>query len=179
MRGFMKYACVLALPLLVAAGAAQAQTWPDGGNPSEGATLYDSCVPCHTLNGNGLAGKSVSDLMDKMKAYQSGTFTDAKLLGMQQVLKPLSDKQLLDLAADVAAVGFELCFARSARADSSAETRHARSLAAEAREQIFQLSQLDLQFALAASCARGEDIEYQLRVVNDAHVGYVFNIPLL
>ena len=85
MRGFMKYACVLALPLLVAAGAAQAQTWPDGGNPSEGATLYDSCVPCHTLNGNGLAGKSVSDLMDKMKAYQSGTFTDAKLLGMQQV----------------------------------------------------------------------------------------------
>ena len=41
MRGFMKYACVLALPLLVAAGAAQAQTWPDGGNPSEGATLYD------------------------------------------------------------------------------------------------------------------------------------------
>ena len=91
MRGFMKYACVLALPLLVAAGAAQAQ--------SEGATLYDSCVPCHTLNGNGLAGKSVSDLMDKMKAYQSGTFTDAKLLGMQQVLKPLSDKQLLDLAA--------------------------------------------------------------------------------
>ena len=86
-------------PLLVAAGAAQAQTWPDGGNPSEGATLYDSCVPCHTLNGNGLAGKSVSDLMDKMKAYQSGTFTDAKLLGMQQVLKPLSDKQLLDLAA--------------------------------------------------------------------------------
>ena len=58
MRGFMKYACVLALPLLVAAGAAQAQTWPDG-----------------------------------------GTFTDAKLLGMQQVLKPLSDKQLLDLAA--------------------------------------------------------------------------------
>ena len=56
MRGFMKYACVLALPLLVAAGAAQAQTWPDGGNPSEGATLYDSCVPCHTLNGNGLVG---------------------------------------------------------------------------------------------------------------------------
>ena len=102
MRGFMKYACVLALPLLVAAGAAQAQTWPDGGNPSEGATLYDSCVPCHTLNGNGLAGKSVSDLMDKMKAYQSGTFTDAKLLGMQQVLKlifPLSPNDMNDLCA--------------------------------------------------------------------------------
>ncbi|WP_294511883.1 c-type cytochrome [uncultured Bilophila sp.] len=99
MRGVLKYACVMALPLLVAAGAAQAQTWPDGGNPSEGATLYDSCVPCHTLNGNGLAGMSVPDLMEKMKGFQTGTYTDGKMVGMQNVLKPLSDKQLLDLAA--------------------------------------------------------------------------------
>ena len=99
MRGVLKYACVMALPLLVAAGAAQAQTWPDGGNPSEGATLYDSCVPCHTLNGNGLAGMSVPDLMEKMKGFQTGTSTDGKMVGMQNVLKPLSDKQLLDLAA--------------------------------------------------------------------------------
>lgn len=35
--------------------------------------------------------------MDKMKAYQNGIFTGVKLLGMQQVLKPLSDKQPLDL----------------------------------------------------------------------------------
>ena len=99
MRGVLKYACVMALPLLVAAGAAQAQTWPDGGNPSEGATLYDSCVPCHTLNGNGLAGMSVPDLMEKMKGFPTGTYTDGKMVGMQNVLKPLSDKQLLDLAA--------------------------------------------------------------------------------
>lgn len=99
MRGVLKYACVMALPLLVAAGAAQAQTWPDGGNPSEGATLYDSCVPCHTLNGNGLAGMSVPDLMEKMKGFQTSTYTDGKMVGMQNVLKPLSDKQLLDLAA--------------------------------------------------------------------------------
>lgn len=99
MRGFVKCACVLALPLLLVAGAAQAQNWPDGGNPSEGATLYDSCVPCHTLNGNGIAGKSVNDLMNKMKGFQSGTFTTPKIVSMQQVLQPLSDKQLLDLAA--------------------------------------------------------------------------------
>ena len=101
MRGFLKYACVMALPLLVAAGAAQAQTWPDGGNPSEGATLYDGCVPCHGLNGSGIAGKPVSELMEKMKGFQSGTFTDGRIVGMQNVLKPLSDKQLLDLAAYV------------------------------------------------------------------------------
>ena len=99
MRGFVKYACVLALPLLVIAGAAQAQTWPDGGNPSVGATLYDSCVPCHTLNGNGIAGKSVQTLMDKMKAIQAGNFSAPRMISMQQVLQPLSDNQLLDLAA--------------------------------------------------------------------------------
>lgn len=120
MRSFLKYAALMAAPLLLAVGAAQAQLappqgelevvtesqapapaqqWPDGGNPSQGAALYDSCVPCHTLNGNGLAGKSISDLMNKMKAYQSGTYTDPKMAGMHKVLAPLSDQQLLDLAA--------------------------------------------------------------------------------
>ena len=98
MRGFVKCA-LLALPLLIVAGTVQAQTWPDGGNPSEGATLYGGCVPCHTLNGNGIAGKPVPDLMNKMKGFQSGTFSNPKMIGMQQALQPLSDKQLLDLAA--------------------------------------------------------------------------------
>lgn len=126
MRAFLKYAVVMAAPLILAAGAAHAnmqmqtqpqgelevvtesqaqpqpqaqQQWPDGGNPSVGATLYDTCVPCHTLNGNGIAGKSISDLMNKMKAYQGGTYSDEKLAGMHKVLAPLSDQQLLDLAA--------------------------------------------------------------------------------
>ena len=34
-----------------------------------------------------------------MKGFQTGTYTDGKMVGMQNVLKPLSDKQLLDLAA--------------------------------------------------------------------------------
>lgn len=120
MRSFLKYAAVMAAPLLLAAGAAQAQLappqgqlevvtespapapaqqWPDGGNPSAGAALYDTCVPCHTLNGNGIAGKSVSDLMTKMKGYQGGSYSDPKMAGMHKVLAPLSDQQLLDLAA--------------------------------------------------------------------------------
>ena len=101
MRGFLKYAGVLALPavLLVAGMAYAQQQWPDGGKPGVGAALYDACVPCHTLNGNGIAGKSVNTLMTKMKAFQSGTFTDQKVQGMQKVLKPMTDQQLLDLAA--------------------------------------------------------------------------------
>ena len=45
MRGFMKLCVRVGPSLLVAAGAAQAQTWPDGGNPSEGATCMIAVSP--------------------------------------------------------------------------------------------------------------------------------------
>lgn len=102
MHGFLKFLGLLALPAFVLAATSVAysqQTWPDGGKPGVGATLYDNCVPCHTLNGNGIAGLSVQELMTKMKHYQSGTFSNPKVQGMQKVLTPMSDAQLLDLAA--------------------------------------------------------------------------------
>lgn len=102
MHGFLKCLGLLALPVFVltATGVAYSQqTWPDSGKPGVGATLYDSCVPCHTLNGNGIAGLPVQELMTKMKNYQSGTFNEPKVQKMQKVLQPMSDTQLLDLAA--------------------------------------------------------------------------------
>lgn len=100
MRGVMKFIGLLSLPLLVlgVTGNAISQTAQQPGNPAVGAELYDTCVPCHTLNGNGVAGLPIPELMSKMKAYQNGSFTDPKVIGMQQVLQPLSDQQLLDLA---------------------------------------------------------------------------------
>ncbi|MEG1610145.1 MAG: tat pathway signal sequence [Bilophila sp.] len=90
---------LVALSLFILVATSEAQTWPDGGNPGVGATLYDSCVPCHTLSGNGIAGLPVQKLMTKMKTYQSGTFSAPKIIGMQKVLQPMTDAQLLDLAA--------------------------------------------------------------------------------
>lgn len=104
MRGVIKFIGLLSLPLFVLGVTGNAisqtaqQTTQQPGNPAIGAELYDTCVPCHTLNGNGVAGLPIPELMSKMKAYQTGTFTDPKVIGMQEVLQPLSEQQLLDLA---------------------------------------------------------------------------------
>ena len=103
MSVFWKAFAVVSLPaLLFTAVQASSQQWPDGGNPATGATLYDQCVPCHTLNGNGLAGKNVQTLMTEMKNYQTGTYTAPKVVKMQEMLQKMSDAQLLDLAAYIA-----------------------------------------------------------------------------
>ena len=100
MKSLVKGVGFLALPvfcLLLAGEATSAQQW--FGNPAVGASLYENCVPCHTLQGKGIAGLPESVLMEKMEAYQNGTYDDPKIQGMQQVLQPLSQQQLLDLAA--------------------------------------------------------------------------------
>lgn len=97
----MKGIGLLAIPVvaLMMAGEAQSQDWPGKGRPAEGATLYEACTPCHTLKGNGIAGKPEAELMSKMKHYQTGTFENSKVKVMQNVMKGMSDQQLLDLSA--------------------------------------------------------------------------------
>src|SRR5438552_6108185 len=59
------------------------------------------------------------------------------------VLEPLFERR--DLAADHAAVGFELGFAGSPEADAAADTGEVGPHAREARQQILELRQLDLR----------------------------------
>lgn len=68
------------------------------GNPATGAALYENCTPCHGLNGKGVAGKSEARLMAAMQNFQTGTFSDQKVLKMQGILRGLSQEQLVDLA---------------------------------------------------------------------------------
>lgn len=68
------------------------------GNPAMGAALYETCVPCHTLKGNGISGKTEAKLMASMQNYQTGTFSGAKVQQMQTLLRGLSQEQLIDLA---------------------------------------------------------------------------------
>lgn len=89
---------VLCTALLVAGIAVEAQSAPEG-NPARGASLYEGCVPCHTMMGKGIAGKPVDVLMSKMENYQTGTFDNPKIQGMHKVLKPMSKQDLMDLAS--------------------------------------------------------------------------------
>ena len=100
MNSLLKCTGLLALPvlgLMLASPADSAQQWI--GNPATGAELYDPCVPCHTLRGNGIAGAKEDALIDKMKKYRTGTYASPKIQGMQKVLQSMSDQQLFDLAA--------------------------------------------------------------------------------
>ncbi|MEG2172242.1 MAG: tat pathway signal sequence [Desulfovibrionaceae bacterium] len=94
----IKRAMLVALPvmMLVFASVTYAQMQ---GNPADGAALYEGCVPCHTLMGKGIAGQPEGQLVSKMTAIQNGSFTNPKAIEMQNVLKPMSPQQILDLAA--------------------------------------------------------------------------------
>ena len=88
--------------------------------------------------------------------------------------------------AHAAAVNFELGFAGSARADTSAAgagaaglARQMAPLAGETRLQIAQLRDFDLQFALERARALREDIENQLAAIDNAELELVFEIARL
>ena len=69
-----------------------------------------------------------------------------------------------------AAVGLELRLARPARPDSATETLEVLPQAAHAREVVLELRELDLELAFGAARVLGEDVEDQLRAVDDARL---------
>ena len=72
-----------------------------------------------------------------------------------------------------------LRFARTAGADAAAQARHRRAVAGQPRQQVVQLRQLHLQLAFARAGAAGEDIEDQLRAVEDLDIERLLQIALL
>src|SRR5882724_2959008 len=64
-------------------------------------------------------------------------------------------------------IDFQLCFTRTAHADSAGLTRKVFPHASQARQKILQLRQLDLQTAFATARALGKNIENQLRAIED------------
>ncbi len=75
--------------------------------------------------------------------------------------------QHLHAHADAPAVGLELGFAGAPRADAAAEPRQLGAAAHEAGQQVLELRQFHLQLALARARAAREDVEDELRAVDD------------
>ena len=76
----------------------------------------------------------------------------------------------LDVAeamVDLAAIGFELGFTRAAGADAAAKLGHGAAASGEARELVLELGELDLELALAGAGVAGEDVEDELRAIDD------------
>ena len=81
---------------------------------------------------------------------------------------------LLNAMGDAAPVGFELRFARPAGAYAAAQPRHLDAVPGEARQQVIELRQFDLEAAFARAGARGEDVEDQLGAVDNAAFESIF-----
>ena len=87
--------------------------------------------------------------------------------------------QGLDTVADQPAVGLELRLAGTAQADTALLPLKVGPAADQARGQMLQLGQLDLQLALVALGALRKDVEDQAGTVEHPHIQALFQIALL
>ena len=85
-----------------------------------------------------------------------------------------------DAVTDAPAVGFEFRFAGAARADAAAQPRQAPSLEPdEPRHQVLELRELDLKLAFTRPRAPREDVENELRAIDDLAVERFFEVAQL
>jgi hypothetical protein len=87
--------------------------------------------------------------------------------------------QVRDALADASLVDLQFRLARTARADAAAQTRQGDPFARQARHQVQQLREFDLQRALARARPLREDVQNQLRAVNHARLGNLLQVALL
>ena len=87
--------------------------------------------------------------------------------------------ELGDAPPREAPVGLELRLARAARADAAAEPLEVLPHPAHPRQVVLELRELDLELALGAARVLGEDVEDQLRAVDDPRLEQVLEAALL
>ncbi len=89
----MAFVTVLLLGSVAAYGVAAQKA-----DPANGKKLFAACVSCHSAQGKWVAGKPVDKLVRAMQHFQTGSFTKGRDKRMQALLKPMSQKELMDLA---------------------------------------------------------------------------------
>src|SRR6185369_10608386 len=79
--------------------------------------------------------------------------------------------ETIDAVANAAPIRFEFCFAGASSADAAGQPRKRRILTGDqSRQQILELGQLDLNLSFSRLCALREDVENQLRSVDDFEI---------
>ena len=130
-----------------------------------------------------LAGVRVTGERDRRR-LTAAAFLPADVALAAQAPEPFAE--LGDAAASETAVALELRFAGAARADAgpeptgaAAETFEVLPHATHARQVVFELRKLDLKLALGTDGMLGEDVEDELRAVDDARLQRVLECALL
>ena len=124
----------------------------------------------------GLAGVGVADQRDGRQQALAAAIAQ---LGAARL--DVGDLLADDAEAmpDVAAIDFELGFAGTARADAAAEARQPVARADQPRHQVLQLGELDLQLAFPRPRAPREDVEDQLRAIEDRELRFLLEVAQL
>jgi hypothetical protein len=74
---------------------------------------------------------------------------------------------VVETQVDLAAIGLELRLAGATGSNAAAKLRHGATASCQARELVFQLCQFYLELTFTGLSMAGEDVEYELRSVND------------
>ena len=80
---------------------------------------------------------------------------------------------------DTAAIGLELGFARAPGADAAAQPRQRVARADQSRQQVLELRQLHLELPFARLGPAREDVENELRPVDNLAADLFFDLPQL
>ena len=80
---------------------------------------------------------------------------------------------------NAAAIGFQFGFAGATCSDAAAEPGERSALAVKARQTVFQLGQFHLQAAFGGAGTAGENIEDELRAIDDPHATEALEVSLL
>jgi hypothetical protein len=88
-------------------------------------------------------------------------------------------RQDADAMPDPPPVGLELRFTGSERADAAARARQRVARPDQARHHVFELGELDLELALPRAGAPREDVENELRAVDDFPIERALEVPQL
>src|SRR5262249_40678336 len=114
-----------------------------------------------------LAGVGVTDERDR-DVRDLGTLLAVQLTGPLDLGEAGAQPQ--QALAHPPTGDLELSFAGATRAGATPEPREMRPRARQARQEVVELRQLDLQLALEAAGAGGEDVEDQLAAVEHLDV---------
>jgi hypothetical protein len=74
---------------------------------------------------------------------------------------------VVDTKVNLATISLELGFARAPGPDASAKLRHGATASGEAGQLVFELCEFDLELPFAGLGVAGEDVEDELRTVDD------------
>src|SRR6266511_4773969 len=143
--------------------------------------LEEAVVNGRAGSGQRVEKRRLADIRVTRQGHGRRLRARSRLAASRTLLAEIDEPSLeeRDPPASQAAVGLELALPRAAGSDAPAQPLEVLPQPPHARQVVLQLRELDLELALGADGVLGEDVEDQLRAVDDAGRELVLEQALL